>query len=418
MTVAEQLAARALAPPSSEAIGRLRVLTLTNIAAGLGEFGSARRLIDDLPLDDGRAGDAAFRHGMRLHARTQDDFHPSGRVHVGAVTLAATLALAEYAGTRLFECLSAGYEAMCALAVVYAGDAQRRGYRPSGIFGPVGAAASAAVALGLDQEGVANALALAAARSGGTNQSWVSGTDEWLLEVGSAARSGVEAALFTAAGATGALEAFDGAAGWARAFFADATAERLAPALTAEPYVPGVAVKPYPVSGIAQVPTHLGCRAHNQLDGRRLSGAVVRMSASEASYPGSANRGPFRSRSDALMSVCFCTAAGIRDGAVGLGRLEAPNELAGVFKLVAVEPDAAIPEGTARLVLDFGSGEAELTASSSELLFPSWNSLAWNAVGLASRTEADPEMVEEAVGRLSSERPDARELDALLKGTV
>ena len=50
--------------------------------------------------------------------------------------------------------------------------------------GAVGAAACASVALGLDLDGTANAIALAAARSGGTNQSWISGSDEWMLELG------------------------------------------------------------------------------------------------------------------------------------------------------------------------------------------------------------------------------------------
>src|SRR5699024_264953 len=118
----------------------------------------------------------AFIGAMALHGRTQDDFYPHGRVHVGAITLAATLALADDAGDRLLECLAAGYDTMCLVAESGSSYVQTRGLRPSGIFGPLGAAASAATALGLDEAGVANAIGLAASLAGGTNQAWLSGT--------------------------------------------------------------------------------------------------------------------------------------------------------------------------------------------------------------------------------------------------
>lgn len=415
MTLTAELAARALAPLTDGDGERLRALTLTNVAAGLGELGRAGRLLDALPLDAGRPGDAAFLHAMRLHGRTQDDFHPGGRVHVGAVTLAATLALSEPAGSRLLECLAAGYEAMCAVASVYSPDGQRRGYRPTGVFGPIGAASAAAVAIGLDRDGVANAIGLAAARSGGTNQSWISGTDEWLLEVGAAARAGVEAALFTEAGAIASIEAFEGAAGWARAYFGDAHPDRLEAAI-ARPgsYVAEVAVKPYPVSGIAQVPTDLGRRAHDELDGRRIGSVVVRLSTAEVAYPGSANSGPFRSRSDALMSIGFCVACALTDGTVRLARLESANDLAELAAAVRVESDVALGESEAVLVLATEGDEREYAGEGGSLFYPEWDTLARDDAVVATRSEADAALVGQVVEHLREPRPDARLLDAVL----
>jgi 2-methylcitrate dehydratase PrpD len=415
VTLSRQLAALALAPLQVEEAERLRALTLTNVAAGLGELGRVGPLIEQLPLDTDRAPDAAFLHALRLHGRTQDDFHPAGRIHVGAVTLATALALADDAEAELLECLAAGYRVMCAVATAYSADAQRRGCRPTGVFGPIGAAASAARALGLDEDGTANAIGLAAARSGGTNQSWIAGTDEWMLELGAAARAGVEAAQFTRAGAAAAPDAFEGAAGWGRAYFADEGAEVLVRTL-AEPraYIAEVAVKPYPVSGIAQVPTELGSRGHADLDGERVGRVVVRLPDVEAAYPGSGNVGPFRSRSAALMSVAFCVACSLTDGNVRLARLERPDEIADVTSLVRVEADSALAIGQAVLAIEVEGEQREYAGDDVTLLFPPWEAIAREGNGVATRSEADPGLVARAVEALGVDHPDARVLNTIL----
>jgi 2-methylcitrate dehydratase PrpD len=408
MTLSCALADRAQAPLSPADADRLRTLTLTNLAAGAGALGRATQLLGQLPFDRGRPSDAAFLTGMILHARTQDDFHPTGRVHVGAVTLAATLALADRAGPRMLECLAAGYETMCAVASVYSPVAQKRGSRPTGMFGPIGAAAAAGVALGLDRDGIANAVGLAAARSAGTMQSWLSGTDEWMFEIGAAARAGVEAALFTEAGAVASAEAFEGDAGWLRAYFGEQSPDHLATAVArAGSYVAEVAVKPYPVSGISQVPTALACQAHAELNGQGVQSLVIRLSEREAAYPGSANAGPFRSRSDALMSVAFCVACGLTDGTIRLGRLEQPNELGDVVSAVRVEADDRLQEEEAVLELTAESGQREFRGVGSALLYPEWASLRYDGAVVAMRNEADADGVERFITLLAEERPDA-----------
>lgn len=415
MYLTDALARLGRAPVSPARSEHLRSLTLTNVAAALGNLGDAARLVRAAPT--GGAGGEAFGLAMRLHARTQDDFFPAGRVHVGAVTLAATLALAPRARLPLVECLAPGYEAICAVSAVYGGDAQRRGLRPTGVFAPLGAAVSAATVIGLEPEGVANAVGIAAARSGGTNQSWVSGTDEWLIEAGAAARAGVEAALMTEAGVVSSREALEGTAGWAQAFFGDAGAERLRAHLaSAAPLIPSVATKPYPVSGIAQVATSLACDARTILDGRPVDSVLVRMPEGEFGYPGTSGRGPFRSRSSALMSVGFCVACGLSDGVVRLARLERPGELIETLGKVRVEPDPALADGQAVLIVEAGGERHELRGKREALLFPSWQSLAMDAEGLAARSEAPVQSVLEAVALLAAEDASPASLANLLEG--
>jgi 2-methylcitrate dehydratase PrpD len=414
------LADRALEGVTAAEVERLRALTTCNLAAAGGQLGAMGELIAALPLDRERPEHAAFLYAMRLHARTQDDFYPAGRVHVGAVTLAVALALADDCGTRLAQCLGAGYEVMCAVSATYSGEAQVRGLRPTGVFGPLGAAASAAVALGLDRDGVANSIALAATLAGGTNAAWLAGSDEWLLEAGVAARLGVEAARFTLAGAHASPQALESRAGWARAFFGDDSARALASTLeSAERGIEAVAVKPYPVSGIAQVPTHLACAASHCLGAEaELQRVRIRISEREAGYPGSANTGSFVSRSDALMSVVFCVTCGLLDGKVRLERLERPNEpraleLASRVQLLA---DPELEETHAVLELAVDGSEASSQASGAELLYPAWGRVAAATQEIAARSEASVQLVTAVRDELLSAEPDAVHLRALLDG--
>jgi 2-methylcitrate dehydratase PrpD len=421
MALAEELARRALSPRDAAETAALRTLTLTNIAAAVGERGTLADLTDRLPLDRDRAPDAAFEFAARLHARTQDDFYPGGRSHVGAVVLAATLALADQAGDRTLDCLAAGYRVMCDVSAAYSTYAQRAGLRPSGVFGPFGAAAAASVALSLSAEQTVNAIALAAAACGGHNQAWISSSDEWLLEVGAATRAGVEAALFTQAGARAATDAaFEGPAGWAAAFFGEQGAPRLVEQVAGPVVGAGVvATKPYPVSGIAQVATHLAGGLHADLGTDRPTAVRVRMSPIELAYPGSANTGPFTSRSAALMSVAFCVAACLLDGTVSLHRLDHPDtaDIGALLSVVEVAGDPALAENESRVELDVGGRTLVRTARAADLLYPTWDDLAADVPGLAVRSEADQVVVGDALGELRRDRPRASVLRGLLVGT-
>lgn len=419
MSLTDTLASRAARPLDARDADHLRALTLTNVLAGAGALGYSGELIERLDCGgSGHVGNHAFGNAMVLHARTQDDFYPHGRVHVGAITLAVALALREETGDRLLECLDAGYEVMCAAADAYSDIAQARGLRPSGVFGPLGAAATAARALDLGPEDTANAIGLAAALAGGTNQAWLSGTDEWMLVVGAAARTGLEAARLTEGGVCASPEALEGPAGWAAALFGDPGAERLAAALADErARTPEVAAKPYPVSGIAQVPTHLAAQAHDSVEPEAIERIVVRLAPMETRYPGTLNAGPFRGRSDALMSVPFTVACALTHGRVELGHLEAPGDagVAGLLERVAIEPDPRLDENGAHLTLHLRAGARTELIGGGEVLLPSWPSLSADLQAVARRSEAPEGVAYAACEELGRPAPDAGRLAALLE---
>lgn len=413
MTIADALVAHALAPLTTEDEAHLRTLTLFNIGAAMGEQGRAEVLLAALPLPTSIASDA-FLFAARLHTRTQDDFLPAGRAHIGAVTLAVALALCNDVELELLDCLSSGYRVMGLLATTYGSIAQRRGLRPTGVFGPLGAAATAARALHFDRAQTAAAIALAAATSAGTNQAWLSGSDEWLLEVGAAARAGLEAALFVKAGAIAAPEAFEGAAGWSSAFFDDADAQLLSARLRGPSVSPIelVACKLYPVSGIAQVPTELARQAYTRLDQEPVNRVVVQLPVEELAYPGTANHDGIASRPTALMSVAFCVATALRQGKVPLATLEEPQLSPGVEILdrVSVVADAALPEGTSRITVDTATQHLVLEAASRDLLWPSWDATQHGLPLLATRCEVAEEYLRPVCDELARPVPSATNL--------
>lgn len=413
MTLVHALATRAIVAAANPDHDRLRVCLLTNLAAARGEHDEGRRLRQSFPASEG-AGSLAYLLAADMHARTQDDFYPPGRSHMGAVVLPAVLAVAD---GPVHGALSAGYAVMAAVSEAYAAEAQKRGWRPTGVFGPLGAGAAAAVALGADVNGVAEAIALGSAASGGTNQSWLDGSDEWLLEVAAAARSGVEAATLAAGGLRGAHQAMEGAAGWASAYFGDKDGTRLAALLKGALASPRVACKPYPVSGIAQVPTHLAARLGRSLNARMPQRITVRMAAAELAYPGSHNRGPFRSRGDSLMSVARCVALAYLHGGIPYRRLvEHPDQpernLLSRIELVA---DVLRDETTADVTVELDGEAHRLEGQGGDLLYPDWESLIGDLPGLARRYEAPINTVERLADLVGS---DASSGDLLKESTA
>lgn len=403
MTVVESLAEVALEAAGTEPTADLRPALLTDLTATVGHLGSLAPRLASV-VSGSSPQERAFRLAARMHARTQDDFYPAGKVHVGATVLPAALAVES---ADVVRTAAAGFAVLKVLAHTYRPTAQARGYRPTSLFAPMGAAAAAGVGLGLAPEVLADALAIASACSGGTNQSWIAGTDEWLVEVAVAARAGVEAALLAAAGVSGAGEAVDGRAGWAHAFFDDAGASQLRKLLNGPTGALGpVAIKPFPVSGIAQVPSAAAAALGRDRAGQVVRRLAVRVARSDVGYPGSTNVGPFRSRSDSLMSIVRCAALAYLHGAIGIDHLDGSPDPAEQALLEAVElvPDDDMAEEMAEVTVETDAGSATATLTGRQVLYPTLDELVGDLPTLAKRSEAPLDAVEELAAALQSEQ--------------
>jgi 2-methylcitrate dehydratase PrpD len=276
---------------------------------------------------DGRMcgpGAAAFANGTLFHARVQDDAHPAG--HVGVVVVPAALAMAEAAagsGADLLAALVSGYETALRIGRDHTTDLSARGFRTTPAYGVFGAAAAAARLLRLDVERTAHALALAANMAGGLREFAEAGSEDFPFQAGSAAMSGILAAQLAAGGATGAVSALEGVAGFFRAFGEPGRnyAARLTDGLGLDFEITAVTYKPYPICqfhrGIVR-----GCFAlRERACGQRLSSLTIRMHPFEAGFFGVKFKGPFVSFPQTFMSAAFCAALAWSRGAVTLAGL-------------------------------------------------------------------------------------------------
>lgn len=192
------------------------------LAGGHPQAGAAR--IWGQPLPQLRPADAALVNGAAAHGFELDDFH-NAKVHLGAVVLPAVFALAEASNaspSRIEAAIAAGYEvAIRTSLALRPARARQLGWHLTSVCGPLGAAAAAAVLLGLDAQRTAWALGLAGTQSCGLYAFTADGTDSKRLHPGRAAQAGVLAAELAARGLSGPTQIYEAADGGLLSTFTD-----------------------------------------------------------------------------------------------------------------------------------------------------------------------------------------------------
>lgn len=150
---------------------------------------------------------AAFANAGISHLREIDDAHRTAMLHPGVVVLPPVLALAAEQGAtqrRMAQAVLAGYEVALRLGESM-GAGHAAAFHATATAGSVGAAAAAAVLLGLEPGRLHHALGIAATQAAGL---WQFADDEAheakALHPAFAARNGLTAALAAQAGFPGA----------------------------------------------------------------------------------------------------------------------------------------------------------------------------------------------------------------------
>ena len=200
-----------------------------------------------------RPADAAFVNGVACHAFELDDYH-NAKLHPGAVVIPAALAVAEAHdknGRELITAIAAGYEVMIRISLALDPSVARlRGWHLTGVCGTFGAAAAAAVLLGLDTQQTAWALGLAGSQSSGLFAFNADGDMSKRFQAGNPSRGGVFAAELAARNFTGptqVLEAEDG--GLLKAFSDETHSEALCDGLGRHYHLEQTSFKPYACCG-------------------------------------------------------------------------------------------------------------------------------------------------------------------------
>lgn len=308
---------------------------------------------------------ATLAIGALMHARTQDDTQLSALTHLGSTTLPALLALGDREGAdgRAFlTAMIAGYESASAIAVDHAALSTDRGFRATSIYGPFAAAAATSRLLGLSTGQTASALGLAAAFGGGTNQTWIAGTQEWQYQVGAASRNGLVAALLAARGVTGAPDALEGAAGHYRTFAGAVDgADTVGTQLGEVWHTLAVTYKPFPICAINQVPVTvmIDLATRHDLREDEVDAVTVALSPTEAAYPGTDAQGPFSDVGASLMSAPYCLAVALRKVGVALDDLRDFDDpaLMSLVRRIRVIADGSLPASSCRITVRTSGGE-------------------------------------------------------------
>jgi 2-methylcitrate dehydratase PrpD len=173
---------------------------------------------------------AALINATAGHALDFDDVGLAG--HPSVVLVPALLAVHEADGVRglaLVQAYAKGYAVWAELQTRMTVHLHGRGWHPTAVFGTVAAAAAVASARQMPPVQLAHAIGIAASSASGLIANFGSMTKP--LQVGRAARAGIEAAELAACGIESSPDALDGATGLLAALGGPGNA-RLEPALS------------------------------------------------------------------------------------------------------------------------------------------------------------------------------------------
>jgi 2-methylcitrate dehydratase PrpD len=224
------------------------------------------------------APNAALVNGTLAHSLDFDDTHLPSVLHPSASIVPAVLAMAEATARSGADALLAaalGIEVTVRIGMAgYLPEAGNvffeRGWHATSICGTLGAAAAGGRLLGLESDGIMNALGIAASFGSGVIEANRAGGTVKRVHCGWAAHAGLTAALLAHHQMSGPPTALEGRFGFFQAFLSgqyDPTA--IIDGLGERWEVPGIFFKPYPANHY----THAGIDAALAIR-RRLGGVV------------------------------------------------------------------------------------------------------------------------------------------------
>lgn len=219
--LARSIATAAHEQPSNEQYAAVRRILIDWLGVGLAgvaepvsqivraEFGSDMGPVSLLGGGRASAADAALINGTAGHALDYDDVQACIG-HPGATIVPAALAVAEErgaSGVQLARAIIAGYDAARFVGTLAMPGHYEKGFHSTATIGAFGAAAAAAVLMGLDENQISHAIGLAATQAAGLKSMF--GTMAKPFHAGRAASAGVVAAKLAARGMTAHRESLE-----------------------------------------------------------------------------------------------------------------------------------------------------------------------------------------------------------------
>lgn len=267
--------------------------------------------------------DAALVNGTNAHLLELDDMHSWAHSHPSAILVPTTLALGEKLHLSAKKALTAyvvGLEVIYRLGREFGSKLHSRGFHPTAISGPMGAAAAAASLLGLNKQQTRMALGIAASEASGLRGNF--GTMTKPFHTGNAARGGILAALLAQKGLTAAPDIVESEWGFLNTFTArdGFDAARVVEGLGHSFLAPELLeFKAYPSCGKTHcsIDAALHIRQEHHITADQV--ASVECGASDA-LPRVLIYSKPKSALEAKFSLQYCVAVALTDGKAGLSQ--------------------------------------------------------------------------------------------------
>jgi len=224
---------------------------------------------------------AVFANSAMAHSIEADDLHNDATLHVGGIVVPSVLAVAEEAragGRDVIVATVLGYEVMARVGrAINSSFAYFRGYHPSSICGPFGAAAAVGKILHLDVGKMTHALGLAGIQS--TGPMIGSGSLGWYIEFAKSAQAGTLSALLASEGFTGPFTIFEDKNGFCNLFSDKPEPSKLTQSLGRSFEILRTSIKPYTCCRFAQpgIDALLEIMKEHAIDHREIAQIVLRV---------------------------------------------------------------------------------------------------------------------------------------------
>jgi 2-methylcitrate dehydratase PrpD len=314
---------------------------------------------------------AALANGALAHAIDFEDTFEEGMIHPNASLIPAVIALAESEksdGQTVLAALALGCDFACRLSLTLDGDPAGRGWYHPPILSGLGATLGCSVLLGLDANGMRNALGLFAAQFMlGDELKRSPKSDLRAVREGLAARAAVESALLARAGVEAVEEPLEGPSGVFRLLTGNPPKAGAFADIGQRYWGPEVGIKLWP----ACRGTHGAVVAAQRLRDKGIAPADIVRVGVEVSPPNDmlfeprAQRIAPQTAIDAKFSIPFVLAAALEDGAVSLASFstEAICKQSTLDLAERVHFDGMLPrgagEGVYTVMLENGSSMTE-----------------------------------------------------------
>ena len=324
--------------------------------------------------------DAVTANSLAVHARFQDDCDMTSWAHPGSLVVPPAVSLGELAGADVATVIRAilcGYATISWLGgeEVVGRSVVGRGFRASPVFGSIGAAATACVILGLNEQQAHNAIAIASDNTGGVLEPVGAGADDWRVQNGTAGHRGVLSALLAQQGVIGAPRALEGPNGFLHTF---AGLDEVPTVWEKDPdlrSILNVWAKPYPTLGdnVAVVSAALALYELG-IKSSDITTVSVHQNAHFASYPGTSFRGPYERPPQAMASTAYAVASTLLYGRIDYKRYttklndEATNQLISKLNVVP-ESSYKYIDGEVKVTLRDGTVHSRAAKDLDQTLF-------------------------------------------------